>query len=287
MYVHRKIRVTAKGKAFEGLRTIVRISKAGGNYLGTAEVMIYGLTKSDLNMLSTLGMFYRPQTWYPITIEAGDDRNGMSLVFSGTVQQAWADLTNMPDVPMYLLAQGTTAPANTGTTQPTSTGGLTPIVPLLQKLAQAGGMTLENNGVNTVIDGIYHWGSPWKQIKEICDACRIDVVQEDNVVAIWPEGQNRNGDTLLVSKKTGMRDAPIFTQYGVVVKVEFSRAIKLGTLMQVQSEFILAANGTYWIGGIDYDLAAELPGGNWFSILSGVAPGAPVSGLFNNNSPGP
>lgn len=283
MYIHRKIRITANGKTFEGLRTIARISKAGGNYYGTAEIIIYGLTKSNLNELGTLGFVYRPEIQYAVSVEAGDDINGMSLIFFGFVTQAWADLTNMPDVPMYILAQGSTAPMNVGNkTPPTSTSGPTPVAPVMQKLAAAGGMGFENNGVTAMLDGLYHWGSPWKQIKEIADAARVTVVQDDGVVAAWPEDSVRQGDTLIVDKKHGMRDAPIFTNFGIVVKVEFSRAIKLGTQMSVTSEVLYMANGEYRILGIDYDLAAELPNGNWFAILSGVKQGAPIDRIPTN-----
>lgn len=290
-YSHKRIKVTLAnaqsngagpskgGVEFEGLRTYARITKAGGVYMGTAEIVIFGLSLDHINQLSTWGTAYHPNKNYLIAVEAGDPVNGMSLVFMGMVTQAWADFTNMPDVPMYFLATGTTAPMNVGPMQPTSAGGTVEVAPLIQKAAMIGGMQFENSGVNAVLDGVYHWGSPWKQAKEIADAANVNIFQDDGTVAIWPKDQPRQGDTLEVSPQTGLRDYPSFTQYGVLVKVEFKRAIKYGTTMHVTSD-LKEANGDWNIISIDYDLQAETPNGNWFSILNGIQIGAPVTGLF-------
>lgn len=290
-YVERRIRITltnaqangaagggsaGAGAQFEDLRVLARIEKAGGNYMGTAQIQVYGLSLAHICQFSTWGTMYHPTQNYLISVEAGDDVNGYSLVFLGNVQQAWADFAAMPDVPMIFLAIGTTAPANVGPATPTSFSGATPVAPLIQKLAGVGGLKFENSGVKAVLDGGYYWGSPWKQIKEISDSAAINVFQDDGVAAIWPQGGSRNGDDLFVSAKTGMRDYPTFTQFGVVVKVEFSKAIVYGAKMTIESD-LKPANGTWQIIGIDYDLQAQVPNGNWFAILSGVQLGAPVT----------
>jgi len=291
MFLHHRIRITLAnaqhdgntgstgGAVFEGLRTSVRIQKSGGNFMGNAEVTIYGLSKDHVAQLSTWGTLIHPTKNYLISIQAGDDVNGMSTVFFGVVNQAWGDFTNMPNNPMYFLAVGTTAPMNVGTVDPTSAQGPTPIAPAIQKLSAAGGMTFENNGVNAVMDGFYHWGSPWKQIKELCDATYTEVFQDDGVVAIWPKDGARAGDTLFISRETGMRDYPSFTEYGVHVKVEFKRAVKYGTFMQIKSD-LAPANGTWRILNINYDLESETPNGSWFTILDGISLGAPVTGFL-------
>ncbi len=292
-YAHKKIAVrldnaSANGAGpnmgsaeFVGLRTHARISKAGGVYMGTAEITIYGLSLAHISQLSTWGTNYHPNKNYLITVLAGDDVNGMSIVFQGVVTQAWADFTNMPDVPMYFLATGTTAPMNVGTVQPTSAAGPTQVAPVIQKLALAGGMQFENSGVDATLNGLYHWGSPWKQAKEIADAANVNIFQDDGAVAIWPKDQPRHGNMLEVSPQTGLRDYPSFTQYGVLVKVEFKRAVKYGTMMRITSD-LKPACGTWAIVSIDYDLQAETPNGNWFTILNGVQLGAPVTGMFKS-----
>lgn len=288
MFVHRKIRVTVRDgdnggtlHKYEGLRVLARIQKAGGAFMGTAEIIVFGLSLADISELSTYGTQYRPTQHYEIVVEAGDDRNGMSVVFMGYVYQAWADFTGMPEVPMHFLAMGTSPVANVGTIQPTSWSGPRPVASILQPIAAAGGWPLENNGVKAVLDSGYHWGSPWKQMKEIADASNINIFQEDGKTAIWNKDGVREGETLEVSRKTGMRDYPSFTQYGVLVKVEFSKAIKYGTLMNITSD-LKRAEGPWQIIQIDYDLASELPNGNWFAVLSGAKQGAPVTGLFKS-----
>jgi hypothetical protein len=56
----------------DGLRASCRITKAGGPSMSTAECDIYGMTKSQMNKLSTLGLKVTLQRRNVITISAGD-----------------------------------------------------------------------------------------------------------------------------------------------------------------------------------------------------------------------
>lgn len=253
---------------FEGLRTTVRITKANGLYAGTAHVGLFGLTLDHINDLSTKMYAWGPYKNFPIIISAGDPVNGVNQVFSGYVQQSWGDFTNMPDVVFQIIAQGTTAPAQVGPAEPTSATGAK-VAPLIEKLAQKAGLKFQNHGVNTVLESLYHWGSPWKQMKEIADAAGVNLFVDDKVAHLWPKGKPIEGN-FLVSRKTGMRDYPTFTERGIQVKVEFSKPINpVGSSITVESD-LKSANGKWEIIGLDYDLAAELPGGNWFAIIEGA-----------------
>lgn len=287
-YVHRKIRVSFTnaatsggapnkgGATFEGLRVHAKIVKTGPNYGSQAQIMLWGLSLDHINQLSSAGTRYRPQKQYDVSVEAGDDVNGMNLVFTGVVHQAWADFTGMPDVVMIISATGSTAQADVGTTSPTSTPGPTKVSAVLEQLAKAGGLKFENNGVDVILHGLYHWGSPMKQIREIAAAAGIDHITDNQTLAIWPQGGSRQGDILEISAKTGLRDYPTFTEYGVHVKVEFRKPLTYATKIKVVSD-LKEANGIWQIIQIDYDLQSETPNGNWFAIIDGQYLGAPVT----------
>lgn len=259
------------------LRTSARILMAGGFTNGSMNLQIRGLTLDHINELSTYGTYANPNYNYQITVDAGDEINGMSTVFVGGVQQAWADMRAMPDVPFHVIAKAGGAPAVNRTT-PTTYPGSSDVVMMLQKLARENGLNLENNGVKAKIADPYFWGSGWKQMKEIIDAVGIDGVIDGNTLAIWPQDGARAGEDLMVSADTGMRDYPSFTTYGVQVRVEFRRALRYGGYMTIKSD-IPKANNRWRIVRIDYNLDASTPKGNWFAVLDGTQVGAPITDM--------
>lgn len=270
--------VTFNARGKYALRTAARIQFAGGVSLGaTASIELRGLSLDHINQLSTYGTRIHPNYNYAITVSAGDDVNGMSTVFSGTIQQAWADMKAMPDCPFHVVALGG-GNATTMKQQPSSFEGPTQVPTILKPLAQAAGLSFENAGVQSVINDPYFWGSPLKQMREVIQAAGIDGVIQDKVLAVWPSNGSRQGDSLLVSPQTGLRDYPSFTEYGVQVRTEFRRALTYGGMMTIQSD-IKNACGQWRILRIDYDLQANTPGGSWYAILDGTPLGAPGSML--------
>ena len=278
LFVERRIKVTIEGAPggtaeFDGLRTIVRIQNAGAPYAGVAQVVLYGLSLSHINDLSTKAFLYRPQMNFTMTIEAGDPVNGMGQVFKGTIQQAWGDFTNMPDVAFHISAFGSTAPAQVGPAEPTSASGGVDVVPLIRTLCKQGGLGFRNYGVSKKLHNVYHWGSPWKQIYELAVASNINVYVENQTCKIWPKSSPISGN-FLVKAGLNMRDYPSFTMNGVFVKIEYSRPIEFGSSITVESD-LRDANGVWELIRLDYDLAAELPGGNWFVYAEAKKAGDP------------
>lgn len=277
-FVKRSISVTFIGPRtvkVEGLRTYARITKMGGVGMGTAEVTIYGLKLSLMNELATFGTRIHPQYNYSIKVEAGDEKNGMSLVFTGTIVQAWANFKAQPDVPFIVVAQaGSIEAVQTGT--PTSFQGSTDAATMIQGLAGQMGLKFENNGVKVKLADPYYWGSPRNQVKAIAEAGGFSWVIDDGVCAIWPSNKTRAGVPIEVSAKTGMKDYPTFTDYGILVEMEFSHAIPYATQFNVQSD-ITPACGPWHVVLLDYNLQANQPHGAWFVNLGGVRdPGAAI-----------
>src|SRR4051812_34837144 len=103
-FVQRLIDVTftLQSKLFEGTgdnqvklsghRVSAKIVKAGGSSMSTAILEIYGMNPSHMRQLSTLGMKIILAQRNFVTVEAGDADNGMSIVFQGTITNAWADM---------------------------------------------------------------------------------------------------------------------------------------------------------------------------------------------------
>ena len=276
LFVRRSIDVTFIGKETVKLtdhRVTVRIATNGDPNIGSAQLQIYGLTTDRINQLATFAQaFMTPDYNYKIQVDAGDEVNGMNMVFFGNITQAWADFQGMPDIPFHVLAYATpTVQASPSGQNWNSYSGPTDVAKMLQPLAGMMGLSLENSGVNVKLTNPYHFGSPFRQAQLIREAADINMVFENKIMAIWPRNKPRDGQGPLISEQTGMVADPSFTDYGVIVRQEFSTPVKYGVNMTIKSQ-IEKANGPWSIKQIDYNLAANMPNGPWFVTLSGSKP---------------
>jgi hypothetical protein len=269
--------ITFNSRGKYALRTHARILRAGGYNLSECQLEIRGLSLQHILQLSTYGKLIHPNSTSTVKVDAGDDINGMSTVFTGNVQQAWADMKAMPDCPFHILATAG-GDAAVMKTDPTSFSGPTDAATMLQQLAGKANLGFRNFGLNAKIADPYHWGSPWKQMKEIIDAANGDGIIEHDMLHVWPQGGNADGN-LVISPGTGLRDYPSFTQYGVQVRYEFHKEIQYRSTMTIEGSQIGPANGQWTIIRIDYDLQSNTPHGQWFAILDGWDPKNASAGL--------
>lgn len=278
-FTHRRISVTFDGSgqglpsiSLTGHRVHASVTSTGLPGYGTAEVAIYGLTMSQINQLSTFGQPIHPQKLYKMIVEAGDDVNGVSTVFTGTITQAWADFQPMPQVPFHAVAvaQGDAIvqKSDNGQKDWNSYTGQTSVKTMYQNLAGQMKAQLEYHGPDLFLNSPYHFGSPMRQFDMIREAVDHMGVAENGVLAVWPLNQSRPGGSLVVSRDTGMVAYPSFTEFGVLTRVEFTAYAKYGTEFTVKSD-IQPANGKWSIIKSEYRLQAEQPGGAWYVDLYG------------------
>lgn len=264
--------ITFRSRDKYAMRTTARILRAGGFNQSQLQLEIRGLSLQHINQLSTYGALIHPNYNYKVQVDAGDDINGMSTVFTGGIQQAWADMKAMPDCPFHVIAKADGSSA-VMKADPTSFAGPTDAATMLQQLAGKANLGFQNYGLNKKLADPYHWGSPWKQMKEIMDAAGGDGIIEHDKLRVWPLNGNTGGN-LIVSPQTGMRDYPSFTEAGVQVRFEFHREIEYRSIMTIQSD-IQPACGSWVIIRIDYNLQANTPHGDWFATLDGGRMDAP------------
>ncbi len=275
-FERRKIVVTFSqgGITIQNLRVSAQILYAGGMQMSTAALLIYGMTKAEMNQLSTLGQRVISYPDRRITITAGDDENGMSQVFSGQITNAWADLQAAPNVVFHVEAQESAdavKPSDKDTSA-VSYPGAVPVEQVISELAGKLGYQFENNGVHVMLDSHYGWGSLRDQVLQAVKAAKIEHVVQNQTLAIWPIDKSRSG-VIEVSKETNMVTAPSFTVTGVMVQKLFSVSMNYGSQMKITSEAVPVANGVWTINRIDYFLESLVPHGQWFVNLYGANPG--------------
>ena len=286
-YVHRKIDLTftlgtgtfgesgADTVTLSGLRVAANITKAGGTSMGAAQIRVYGLTESKMNQLSTLGLLVTEVRRNTVSVSAGDDVSGMSLVFEGTINDGFVDFAGAPDVAFNISAFVGLFDAIKPVPPRTYRGSADAAV-IMADIAAQMGFAFENSGVSGILlSNPYFPGTAREQARRYAQAADINWLLDNRTLAIWPKGAARGDQVPLVSPETGMVGYPAYTSQGVRVTTLYNPALAHGGKVEVRSS-LKAACGMWVIQTLDYNLESETPGGAWFSSFEAARPGVAV-----------
>jgi len=254
-----------------GLRIRANIINAGGDSMGVANVRVNGLTRSQMNDLST---FIRsPQgvlevRYNVLIIEAGEEGKPLDKIFEGQIGLAVVDMANAPDVALNITAYAGYFEA-VKDADAKSYPGTPDAVTIMQTLAKENGYTFENlRNISAPIDTPNLRGSARDQMARVAKSGRFNWTIDNGVLAIWPFGDSRGDTVAEISPDLGMVGYPLNVGTGIGVKTLFNHNLQLGKLVKVTSE-IPYANGTFVIFNIGHDIESETPGGAWFTQIEG------------------
>jgi len=253
----------------EGLRATATLRSAGAAFAPSASLQIFGMSQSDMNALTFLAFDPRGLNRNTVRVEA-DGR----VAFVGQIIQAGPEYGAMPDV--YLQVEALTgyieqiSPADV-----CSINGTASIVDVMQRLADAYGVKLENNGVTGTTSCTYLPSSLGEQLRTYAEHANIDLYRDADVIAITPKGQPRKVQLVNLTPTTGLIGYPTIDARGIQVRCLYNPGLRFGGSMHVESDstgvldrlFPRKANGDWWIYALDHYLQSETPGGAWESNL--------------------
>ena len=276
-------------------RTSVRIYNSGSFVENKATIKIWGLTPSLMNQLNTLGIVYNIVPKNTVTVTAGDAVNGMTTVFSGTIQWCAGDYEAMPDVPLIFECNNLLANAIAPVPAKSFTGP-TDVAQIMQGFATQSGMGFQNGGVSIKLPAPYFSGTAKEQMQKCADWAGIYVGEIGGTIWIWPKGGSRGNSgpasatTPIISRATGMIAAPVFGPQGIIIKTLFNPAISRGGLIQVQSavltgvlsaqssanpNFKAPSNNVWAVNKLDHALDSLVRNGQWMSTVHAYNPNSP------------
>jgi hypothetical protein len=275
------------------LRIKADILKQGSPGFDKAVVRAYGVQPHVMNEISTLGIPLNMWRYgNNLLVEAGDAVNGMAIVFNGTLHRAWQDFDEAPETALVMEAWGgqtaAIAPA-----KPVSYPGSASVATILQNIAATQGWNFENNGVNTFLENEYLAGTATQQFQQVGRDAGINVILDSGTnpptLVATPRNMTRGGLVPLISATTGLVGYPKFQDYGMSFRCIFNPNIRLHGQIEMQSTTgpstpqtitlnqpgqpatptVVGPNGFWYVvSPLTYDLAAQLPGGPWFTNVS-------------------
>ncbi len=270
-----------------GLRISARITRPGAPSMSEANVQIYNLPLSISNQISTLGV---PLVYMVgknlITIEAGDVGSPLTTIFNGTINTAWADFAAAPDNIFNISAQAIGFYAAAPSTV-VSLAGSSSISTIMGNLAPLAGLKLvslfTSNDVEPYLSNQYLCGSSRDQIRKVAKTAGInyDIDDVSGSLIIGPKNKSLSKPGAQVPiigppPIGNMVGYPSYTAQGIRVQTEFTSAIGYGTTVIVRGSALDAANGTWIVYYLDYDLECQAENGPWFTNLEMASPDYPV-----------
>jgi hypothetical protein len=266
-----------------GSRCSLRVQNSGGPAGTTAQFMIWGLTRSLMDQLSTLGLVFNIVPKNTITISAGDAVNGMSVVFVGVIVSGYGDYNKAPDVP-FMIEANSSGYDFVASVPPSSFQGTADVATIMSGFARQMGIGFENNGITAQLVNPYFSGTIWQQVLDCRRAAHINAdkinggVGGGQVLSIWPIGGNRNTPNIPLVAPPAMGGQmigyPSYTQQGIKVDSVFNPQFTRGGLIQVKSNLPKAA-GQWAVTKLDLALDSLVPKGQWMATMYCYNPNYP------------
>lgn len=275
-----KIQITLrKGTFRNGTNSIIisdlamtaNVDKMGAPDFGKASVVIYGLPMDIMEQLSTLSMMPMFFNRNYINIFAGDEVQGYSQIFAGTIQSATADFNSQPDVKMKIDARIGFWGSVTAQGQNVVSGNQS-AAKFIENQAKLAGMTFENNGVTSSITNAVFNGSPIEQAKQAAEQVGAELVIDDEKMTLIPQGGSMKGTVPKLSASTGLIGYPSMSQNGIDFKAIFNPQFKFAGLIELET-LVPKCSGQWRIIKLSHKLSSNMPNdGSWESTITAFYP---------------
>ena len=203
-----------------------------------------------------LGMVNSPNGQYvPVnmTLNVGRESYGSFTLFQGNVIAC--NVTQPPDIGVVL--RGMTSNYLSSVLAGLNQSSMALLSTIVKSIAASLNIPYEFTATDRQIDNYSFNGGVLNQVQKLnlIGGILAYIDPKSNTLIVHDSNKSRPGGSLLVSANTGMVGIPQVTEVGVIVKVMLAPSYQLGGEIEVVSEINPAANGTYFIYAINFDVA--------------------------------
>jgi len=248
------IEINGQLKSYEGLAMSASGTKYANANQNECDVKISNLDQATRDYLLTeTSPFNKNKTKKVLLVEAGRVSTGYSLVFAGDITSAVG--AQPPDITMTLKAA--TGDFAKGEIIARSQPGITPLRNIAARVAQDLGLVLDFQAKPKQISNYSFTGSAVKQVEQLGNMGRVNAFIDDRALVVKDYNVALERRVRVLNLDTGMIGIPEFTEQGLKVKMLFDNQTALGGGLEVTSKLNPAANGTYTVYKLQFELASR------------------------------
>jgi hypothetical protein len=247
---------------FQSLAIFARGRMFANAQAGQCELAIFNMTKEQRNQVLTqaspmnLGMVNSPNGQYvPVnmTLNVGRESYGTFTLFQGNVIAC--NVTQPPDIGVVL--RGMTSNYLASVLAGLNQSSMALLSTIVKSIAASLNIGYEFTATDRQIDNYSFNGGVLNQVQKLnlIGGILAYIDPKSNTLIVHDSNKSRPGGVILVSANTGMVGIPQVTEVGVIVKVMLAPSYQLGGQIEVVSEINPAANGTFFIYKINFEVA--------------------------------
>lgn len=218
------------------------------------ELTIFNLTRELRNTIVTQSSPLGTRTNLPnVNLRIGRQSYGTFLLYTGQVIAT--NVTQPPDVGITLRALTNNAlqGAIAATQQPANTK----LSAIAKGVASSLGATLDNQATDKQVGNFSYTGTPLDGVNKLNECGGVQAFCDNDTLVVLDAGAARRGEPRILNLATGMVGIPQVTEQGVCVKMMADNSIQLGGSVTIDSIENPAANGTWKVIKIDYEIASR------------------------------
>lgn len=254
---------------FSDLEITARGRKTANPQENTCEVKVSNLTKEHRDYLlgATSPFLSNRKNPKRMMVEAGRASTGLTRLFYGDITMS--QVSQPPDIGLTLKFQ--TAAHHKGVIVARAGMSVQQLSGLSANVAKDLGLDLTFQATDRSVANYSHSGANLGQVQRLADTGGVDAFVDDTTLVVKNRGAALTGRSVLLSKDTGMIGVPEFTERGLKVQGLVDTGMRLGGAVQIQSQLNPAANGTYTVYALEFDIAnRDTP---WYLTAECFAPG--------------
>jgi hypothetical protein len=248
---------------FQDLAIFASGEKFFSSLAASINVRIYNLTPQQRQQIITLSSPLRsPRTQVNIQLKVGRQSYGSFLLFTGQV--ILADVTQPPDI--GIVFRGLANNFILGAIENVQYGANTPLAQVINGVGKSGGWSVNNQCKSKMINNFSYTGTPQDGVEAINQMGDIQACVDNGTLLVTDAGTPLTGQPYELNSSTGMVGIPQVTDRGVIVKMMINNTIQIGGSIILTSSTNPAANGTYKIMTINYEVAnRDVP--FWYTLV--------------------
>lgn len=231
--------------------------------LGECAIRIDNINKRTRDFLvNKTSPWVVPRLYANLTLSVGRKSKGAFVLFSG--QATASNPSQPPDIGLTFVSL--TMSAMLGNIGTLNAGATAPVKGIAQQIANQlpnpatgqPGIPLDYQAsYNPNIRNYSYNGPLIKQVDRLNAIGGIYAFIDNNVLVIVDQNKPRNGGALILNKNNGMIGVPEVNSLGVNVRVLIGPEIRPWQAVQIQSELNPAANGTFIVYKLGFDIASR------------------------------
>lgn len=246
------VQVGDEFRVYEGLYiSAVGAKYADSNY-GDAEIQIKNLRKDVRSQLLTeTAPYNRHRVIKRVFLDVGRESTGVSRFFQGDIIQT--SVSQPPDITVTIRAlTGLFSATDTVSRSFTAT---TQLSQLSQSIARDLSVPLDFQATDKLVANYSYVGGALHQLKKLNEMGNISAFLDEGTLFVIDSDKSRANRTRVLSRDTGMIGIPEVLEHGVRVKMLFDNQTVVGGNIRIISDFYRAAEGTYTIYKLGFELA--------------------------------